>query len=82
MTKQEQIHILELAWQNRNRICWEDFAEGSSDFPEAYTIAFPFEKGSPDADKWEEFFKDYFKTERTHYPFTVRLLNSFVLTAS
>lgn len=82
MTKQEQIRILGLAWRNRNSICWEDFAQGRSDFPDSHTIAFPFEKGSRVANTWENFFKNYFGNKRTNYPFTVRLLNSFVLAAA
>lgn len=81
LTYRKHIELLKLAALYRNKIDWPSFAKGRKDFPEYAMIPFPFARNSTIALAWQNYFSTVFGC-RVHYNFTVRLLNSFVITAA
>lgn len=80
MTYQFDETMYQFAKDNRDKIAWQDFAEGREDFLDYHSLANPYLiKYSEEHQFWQKYFNKLFGKNCT-FPFIVRLINSFLIT--
>ena len=77
-------NVYQMIKQNPNKVAWKDFATDKARliFDDYHCIANPhLIKGSQEHLKWKKYFDKEFNCN-CHFPFIVRLVNSFMITGN